>query len=321
VWAIKDKAIGSAFFDAVAAHFFEPKLSQTKSESTEPIKRLKYVVDGTKVHGDGLGSALGPDWSTNLSLHGTNDLKKKNVIVEHEVEVLNVFRKDELTERINQMLADQKADDAIKWPVFVELTNGKVIGCDFVVSATGVTPNTQFLTDCDTGLELADDGGIKVNNLMRTSLANIYAAGDVCSAGWDLAEHWFQMRLWTQARQMGCYAAYCIASNFDDKIDPLFHSNFEVFTHVTKFFGYKVTLLGLFNGQKLDNKYEVLYRVSGMDEYVKVVQKNGFLKGAVLIGETDLEETFENLIHNQIDLSRYGEDLLNSSVDIEDYFD
>ena len=28
------------------------------------------------------------------------------------------------------------------WSVFVELTNDKVYGCDFVVSATGVTPNT-----------------------------------------------------------------------------------------------------------------------------------------------------------------------------------
>lgn len=27
------------------------------------------------------------------------------------------------------------------WPVYVELTNGKIYGCDFLVSATGVTPN------------------------------------------------------------------------------------------------------------------------------------------------------------------------------------
>lgn len=43
--------------------------------------------------------------------------------------------------------------------------------------------------------------------------------------------------------------------------------------------------------------------------------------GAVLIGETDLEETFENLILNQMDLTAYGEELLNPDIDIEDYFD
>lgn len=123
--------------------------------------------------------------------------------------------------------------------------------------------------------------------------------------------------------QTGSYAAYCVASNYKLELDPLFHFNFDVFAHVTKFFGYKVVLLGLFNGQKLDDKYEALYRVSGAEEYVKVLLQDGRMKGAVLIGQpaTDLAETFENLIFNQIDLSRYGADLLNPGVDVEDYFD
>lgn len=45
------------------------------------------------------------------------------------------------------------------------------------------------------------------------------------------------------------------------------------------------------------------------------------MQGAILIGETDLEETFENLILNQIDLSSFGEGLLDPNVDIEDFFD
>ena len=34
-----------------------------------------------------------------------------------------------------------------------------------------------------------------------------------------------------------------------------------------------------------------------------------------------LQETFENLILNQMDLSRFGESLLDPGIDIEDYFD
>ena len=48
--------------------------------------------------------------------------------------------------------------------------------------------------------------------------------------------------------------------------------------------------------------------------------KDGRMQGAILIGETDLEETFENLILNQLDLSSYGEELLNPDIKIEDYF-
>ena len=33
------------------------------------------------------------------------------------------------------------------WPVYVKLTNNKVYGCDFIISATGVTPNTSIFCD------------------------------------------------------------------------------------------------------------------------------------------------------------------------------
>jgi NAD(P)H-nitrite reductase large subunit len=57
------------------------------------------------------------------------------------------------------------------------------------------------------------------------------------------------------------------------------------------------------------------------EEYVKVVLQDGRLQGAVLIGETDLEETFENLILNQTDLTPFKEHLLEPDVDLEDFFD
>src|SRR5699024_10255892 len=133
---------------------------------------------------------------------------------------------------------------------------------------------------------------------------HIYAAADVCSAGWPVAPHWFQMRLWTQARQMGFYAAKCIFAHIQ-KSSPALYFNFDVFTHVTNFFGFRVILLGLYNGQKLAlDQCSIQYRVTAKKELIKVILQNGTLKGAILIGETDFEETFENLIYNQLDISR-----------------
>ena len=57
------------------------------------------------------------------------------------------------------------------------------------------------------------------------------------------------------------------------------------------------------------------------EEYVKVVLKDDRMYGAILIGETDLEETFENLILNQLNLRDHKEHLLNPDIDIDDYFD
>ena len=49
----------------------------------------------------------------------------------------------------------------------------------------------------------------------------------------------FQMRLWSQARQMGAYAARCmVAASGGEKVHQDFC--FELFAHVTKFFNYKV---------------------------------------------------------------------------------
>lgn len=97
---------------------------------------------------------------------------------------------------------------------------------------------------------------------------------------------------------------------------------FELFAHVTKFFGYKVVLLGLYNAQGLlTSDYEVLLRCTKGEEYLKVVLRDGHMVGAILIGETNLEETFENLILNQMDLSRLKDALLDPRVDIEDFFD
>jgi pyridine nucleotide-disulfide oxidoreductase domain-containing protein 1 len=45
------------------------------------------------------------------------------------------------------------------------------------------------------------------------------------------------------------------------------------------------------------------------------------LQGAVLIGDTDLEETFENLILAQLDLSSYGPSLLDPDAELDHIFD
>ncbi|XP_016392034.1 pyridine nucleotide-disulfide oxidoreductase domain-containing protein 1 [Sinocyclocheilus rhinocerous] len=318
IWAIKDKAIGNTFFDAGAAQFLIPSLEADKKERALPCKRARYTTGKTGAGHSGasgeLGSALGPDWHEGIELRGTVQ-NSSGVHVEYECEVDKIYTQQEF---LQSQLNTNKSELGL-WPAYVQLTNGKIYGCDFVVSATGVVPNTDpFLSG--NNFELAGDHGLRVDDHMRTSEQDVYAAGDVCTAGWEPSALWQQMRLWTQARQMGWYAARCMAADvLEEPIELDFC--FELFSHITKFFSYKVVLLGKFNAQGLGQDHELLVRCTKGQEYVKVVLTGGRMVGAVLIGETDLEETFENLILNQMDLSRYGEELLNPNIDIEDYFD
>lgn len=55
----------------------------------------------------------------------------------------------------------------------------KVVEQGKVLVATGIRPNTQKLGLKSIGLQLSQSGHIRVNELMETSLPNIYAAGDV----------------------------------------------------------------------------------------------------------------------------------------------
>lgn len=54
----------------------------------------------------------------------------------------------------------ETAEEGSEWPVKVRLTNGATYGADFVVSAVGVAPNTNWLQGA---VPLAADGGILVD--------------------------------------------------------------------------------------------------------------------------------------------------------------
>ena len=96
--------------------------------------------------------------------------------------------------------------------MYVKLTNGVVYGCDIIVSATGVIPNTSVFQvspslatlvakgSCNLPqVELAFDGGIAVDHEMRSSCEQVYAAGDACTVQWkDPALHWFQVTFFCQ---------------------------------------------------------------------------------------------------------------------------
>lgn len=314
VWAIKDKHMTANFIDPGAAEFLRSELSKEKSDVTGPSKRRKYTVDEKERVSAVMGGALGPDWHSGLELRGSN---QRSVTLETEVEVKEILEPNKFRQSGKELT--RLSGEEVDWPVYVELTNGKVYGCDFIVSATGVTPNVEKLL-AGNNLSVGEDGGLVINEQMETTEKNVYAAGDACTPGWEKARHWFQMRLWTQARQMGSYAAKCMWASLSGE-EIYMDFCFELFAHATRFFGYKVIILGLFNGQGLEGKYEILLRYTKGMEYIKCVMVDGRMQGAVLLGETDLEETFENLILNQMDLSSYGEDLLNPDVDIEDYFD
>ena len=98
---------------------------------------LAFSVNNVK---DGAyGSALGPDWALGVDMRGSSD-KSRDVLIESECEIKRVWLKQDFVNQYPVRVTDEE------WPVYVELTNGKTYGCDFVVSATGVRPFVETFT-------------------------------------------------------------------------------------------------------------------------------------------------------------------------------
>ncbi|MFE6736781.1 NAD(P)H-quinone dehydrogenase [Microbacterium sp. NPDC057650] len=87
-----------------------------------------------------------------------------------------------------QVLAKSRADkvEKTKDGVVVTLSDGRTVEGSHCLMAVGSIPNTRGIGLEQAGVELTESGHIRVNKVARTSVSNIYAAGD-CTNFFPLA--------------------------------------------------------------------------------------------------------------------------------------
>lgn len=56
-------------------------------------------------------------------------------------------------------------------------------------------------------------------------------------------------------------------------------------------------------------------------EYIKFFFYDKYLYGAILVGETELEDCVENLILNEMDISYMYDYIMNPEFNLADYYD
>lgn len=277
------------------------------------------------------GGAAGPDWTRRLHQNQSSKGRRFRLRVRTDASLTRV-------ERATRGGADDSK--RTRGPYVAVLGDGERIEMDVLVSAVGVDPAPRVQWLPEGSFPRGADGGVAVDRAFRTMGPHghdVYAAGDCASCELRegrskglLAEKdgistaavpWFQMRLWSQARTSGTFVARVMCGECDD---DAWGFNYELFVHSTSFFGARCVFLGLYNGQLLDNVDEkdvTTYSRRGDGSFARVLLVRGVMRGAVLIGDVESAETFENLILDGIDLSRFGPTLLDPEVDIDDYFD
>jgi NAD(P) transhydrogenase len=97
-------------------------------------------------------------------------------------ELVHQMRKKGVTFRLNEEVASVSRSVGPKPAVTIEMKSGKVIVTDVVLASAGRQGNVEGLDLQAVGLSADERGRIKVDERYRTTVENIYAAGDVIGA-------------------------------------------------------------------------------------------------------------------------------------------
>ncbi len=179
----------------------------------------------------------------------------------------------------------------------VKLQSGKELPCDLLVIAVGVRPNTELAEMCGARV----DRGIAVNkDTMKTSLNDIYAAGDCVKSHDILDGNEKIIALWPNAVRQGKTAALnmCGKAQKDE-------GSFAV--NAIDFFGQRICTCGLINQEDARVKIS-----RSEDSYKRLLVRDNRLVGFVLINCSERAGIYTSIIKNKVDLRTLEGDILES---------
>ena len=171
------------------------------------------------------------------------------------------------------------------------LASGKTVPFDLLVTAVGVRPNVELVKEA--GGEV--NRGIVVDDRQRTSLPDVFAAGDNCEA-FDLSAGQRRiLAILPNAALQGETAGKNMAG-----ADAAFTQGAAF--NAIGFFGSHIATAGVYEGES--------YVERGNDSYKKLFWKDNVLKGFILINNIERAGIYTSLIREQTPLDTLDFELL-----------
>lgn len=159
----------------------------------------------------------------------------------------------------------------------LSLGSGEEIPADLVVVGKGVSPNLDFVDQ----KEIQVGRGILVDERLRTTAPNVYAAGDVCEGVNRLTGRSEPVPNWINACEQGRVAGMNLAGR-----EAGFEGSFP--ENITTIFGLPVASLGLTRIAEDDpDLREIVHMEEGRNLYRKLVFRGDRLVGALLVGDIE----------------------------------
>src|SRR5450432_247768 len=259
------------------------------------------------------GGALGLEWAHALLEHGV-----KVTLIERAPRfmpgALDEVASDLLAARLRKAGIDVLLNDEVRTVhpgprgvSGITLASGRSVPCELVAAALGVVPNSEFLAN--TGLTLAPNGAVAVDSRLRSSVPNVWAAGDVA----NVAGEW--LALWEPARLQARAAAQNMrGANVEHRPGAHYFA--------TRLFDLDFARIGKIERHEGSQEIIDLPRGTGQIAYRKLVFSGGVLCGALMIGERALRvraigRNMKRLVDAAVDVSEVQHRLLDAGFDVE----
>ncbi|HXJ81015.1 MAG TPA: FAD-dependent oxidoreductase [Candidatus Methylomirabilis sp.] len=141
----------------------------------------------------------------------------------------------------------------------VRTTKGQLLECDLVVAGIGIVPNAELLAAAGAAV----DNGVLVDERCRTSLPDVYAAGDVAN---HLHPMFGRLRVehWNNAYQMGRFVARSMLGR-SEPYDYLHSFWSDQYEHLIEYVGFAASWDRLvFRGRPESRKFLGFYLKEGI---------------------------------------------------------
>jgi 3-phenylpropionate/trans-cinnamate dioxygenase ferredoxin reductase component len=199
--------------------------------------------------------------------------------------------------RMGTGVAELRGGSAVEQVV---LSNGDVEAADLVVVGVGVTPRVDLAVAA--GLDV--DNGVVVDEQLRTSAPDVYAAGDVASAWHPLFRRHLRVEHWANALNQGITAGANAAGGSDvyDRLPYFFSDQYDL---GMEYVGYA------------DPGDSVVVRGSLADrEFIAFWQRDGLVTAAMNVNVWDVVEDLKSIIGSRRQFDAH--DLSDPGVSLAD---
>ena len=217
-------------------------------------------------------------------------------------EVMGTMIKDWCVDKGIQVLTSTKVseikENASGSPLTVIMDGGNSIDADLVICATGVRSNTAFLEG--SGIEVRD--GVVVDEFMQTSVADVYAAGDVAEAKDFSTGEYSVQAIQPTAVEHGKIAAHNMSMGHKTA------HNGTVNMNILDTVGLISTSFGMWMGVPGGDESELVDRENY--KYINLQFKDNILVGASSLGMTQHVGAMRGLIQTGVDLGEWKARLL-----------